>query len=112
MSKRKEEEQEAKNMGAEEKKEEVDIRKEIERLEKELKELKEKLGIEEGEERFPIDIPVEKAKEITTRLMDMIQGLVKITSSAAVGAIEGAKKELEKLKEEEKEEKKEEEKKD
>ncbi len=87
--------------GGTEEKETVDIRKEIERLERELKELKEKLGIEEGEEKPPIDIPVEKAKEITTKLMDMIQGLVKITSSAAVGAIEGAKKEIEKLKKEE-----------
>ncbi len=84
----------------EEKKEGQNIREEIERLEKELKALKEKIGIEEK----PImQVPIEKAKELTTSLLELANKMIKIASSAASGAIEGAKKELEKSKEEKKE---------
>lgn len=84
----------------EEKKEGQNIREEIERLEKELKALKEKIGVEEK----PImQVPIEKAKELTTSLLELANKMIRIASSAASGAIEGAKKELERSKEEKKE---------
>ncbi|QWK18895.1 MAG: hypothetical protein KNN13_05040 [Hydrogenobacter thermophilus] len=85
----------------EEKKEEMNLKEEIERLEKELKALKEKIGIEE---KSILQVPIEKAREITTSLLDVANRIIKVASAAASGAIEGAKKELEKSKEEQKQE--------
>jgi hypothetical protein len=42
-----------------------------------------------------VEIPLEKGKEVTTKLMNMAQSIIKVASAAANGAIEGAKKALE-----------------
>ncbi|SNZ13272.1 hypothetical protein [Hydrogenobacter hydrogenophilus] len=88
----------------EEKKEEISLREEIERLEKELKALKEKIGIEE---KPIVQVPIEKAREIATSLLDVANRIIRVASAAASGAIEGAKKELEKSKEGQESQKKE-----
>ncbi|MEZ0361874.1 MAG: hypothetical protein ABWK04_08305 [Hydrogenobacter sp.] len=85
----------------EEKKQEMNLREEIERLEKELKTLKEKIGIEE---KPIVQVPFEKAREITTSLLDVANRIIKVASAAASGAIEGAKRELERSKEGQKQE--------
>lgn len=88
----------------EEKKEEISLREEIERLEKELKALKEKIGIEE---KPIVQVPIEKAREIATSLLDVANRIIRVASAAASGAIEGAKEELEKSKEGQESQKKE-----
>ena len=82
----------------EKEKDQMNIREEIEKLERELKALKEKVGMEE---KSPLHVPVEKAKELTSTLLDIANKMIKIASAAATGAIESVKRELEKEKKEE-----------
>ncbi len=74
--------------------EKVDVKKAIESLEEEIAKIKKELGLDK-ESKSLVDIPIEKGKEITTKLMNMAQSIIKVASAAANGAIEGAKKALE-----------------
>ncbi len=83
--------------------EKMDVKKAIESLEEEITKIKKELGLDKDSKSI-VDMPVEKAKDLTNKLMGMAQTLIKVASSAANGAIEGAKKALEeKSKEETKE---------
>jgi cell division septum initiation protein DivIVA len=71
--------------------EKVDVKKAIESLEEEIARIKKELGLDK-ESKSIVEIPLEKGKEITTKLMNMAQSIIKVASAAANGAIEGAKK--------------------
>ncbi|MGC8676625.1 MAG: hypothetical protein ACP5UF_00150 [Hydrogenobaculum sp.] len=74
--------------------EKVDVKKAIESLEEEIAKIKKELGLDK-EGKSIVEIPLEKGKEITTKLMSVAQSIIKVASAAANGAIEGAKKALE-----------------
>jgi hypothetical protein len=74
--------------------EKVDVKKAIENLEEEIARIKKELGLDK-ESKSIVEIPLEKGKEVTTKLMNMAQSIIKVASAAANGAMEGAKKALE-----------------
>ncbi len=74
--------------------EKMDVKKAIENLEEEIAKIKKELGLDK-ESKSIVEIPVEKSKEAVSKLMNLAQTLIKVASSAATGAIEGAKKALE-----------------
>ena len=74
--------------------EKVDVKKAIESLEEEIARIKKELGLDK-ESKSIVEIPLEKGKEVTTKLMNIAQSIIKVASAAANGAIEGAKKALE-----------------
>lgn len=81
--------------------EKMDVKKAIENLEEEIVKIKKELGLDK-ESKSMVEVPIEKAKDITTKLMNMAQSIIKVASSAANGAIEGARKALEEKSEEKK----------
>ncbi len=83
--------------------EKVDVKKAIENLEEEIAKIKKELGLDK-ESKSIVEVPIEKGKEITTKLMNIAQGVIKVASAAANGAIEGAKRALEEEKGGEKQE--------